>query len=58
MKVDDRYKVLLILYSATLSNKLLLDMGKKREYIFIQTLMNESGELNIKILDNIDEIER
>lgn len=53
LKAEDGFKVWFLLYSATITKKLLQEIISKRAFTFIQTLVDNEGQLNVTITQDI-----
>lgn len=52
LREGENFKVEFLLYSATLNNKLLQEITTKREFVFIQTLVDQEGTLQVTITED------
>lgn len=53
IKGEEGFKVQFLLYSATLTKKLLQEITNKRVFTFIQTLVDNEGKLNVTVTEDI-----
>jgi superfamily II DNA/RNA helicase len=53
LKDQDAFKIEFLLYSATLTKKLLQEITAKRSFVFIQTLVDHEGTLNVNVTEDI-----
>lgn len=57
IKERNSYKVEFLLYSATYTDKLLEEITDKRQFVFIQTLVDQLGALKVRVVQDTAELQ-
>lgn len=57
IKEGNTYKVEFLLFSATYTDKLLEEITHKRQFAFIQTLVDQQGQLNARVVEDTADLQ-
>lgn len=57
IKEGDAYKVEFLLFSATYTDKLLEEITHKRQFVFIQTLVDQQGQLKARVVEDTSDLQ-